>query len=184
MKCGTGTRQQINSLLCLQKLTDAEAAAAAARHAKQGAASWWLQDVSMRLLPGQLVAVVGRVGAGKSSLLAALLGEMERSRCVLRPISVKIRFFWKSTLKQCCNVLEKLQTPLKYYKLQPHIQAFFLAYSRGRIALGGRMAYVAQQAWILNDTLENNVLFGQPWDEARWNAVVEVPPFLDGLAEN
>ena len=28
--------------------------------------------------PGQLVAVVGQVGAGKSSLIQALLGEMEK----------------------------------------------------------------------------------------------------------
>lgn len=42
------------------------------------------------------------------------------------------------------------------------------------MALGGPMAYVAQQAWILNDTLINNVLFGQPFDEARWDMVVKV----------
>lgn len=103
-----------------QKLTEAEAT----REAKEGAASWWLHDVNATLRPGQLAAVVGRVGSGKSSLISALLGEMERSR--------------------------------------------------GRVALGGRMAYVAQQAWILNDTLKNNVLFGQPFDEARWDMVVAV----------
>ena len=35
-----------------------------------------LRDVTLRLEQGELVAVVGLVGAGKSSLLAALLGEM------------------------------------------------------------------------------------------------------------
>lgn len=50
--------------------------------------------------------------------------------------------------------------------------------SKGRVALGGRLAYVAQQAWILNDTLINNVLFGQPFDEDRWNTVVKVCPEL------
>ena len=30
------------------------------------------------------------------------------------------------------------------------------------------------QAWILNDTVVNNILFGQPFDEAKWNHVVEV----------
>ena len=41
-----------------------------------------LHDVMHRLnlsvKPGQLVAVVGQVGAGKSSLIQALLGEMEK----------------------------------------------------------------------------------------------------------
>lgn len=53
-------------------------AEAAEKEAKQGAASWWLHDVNVAVQPGQLVAVVGRVGSGKSSLVAALLGEVRR----------------------------------------------------------------------------------------------------------
>jgi len=37
-----------------------------------------LSDIDMDVTPGSLVAVVGTVGAGKSSLVAALLGEMEK----------------------------------------------------------------------------------------------------------
>uniref|UniRef100_A0A8C9YK81 ABC-type glutathione-S-conjugate transporter n=1 Tax=Sander lucioperca TaxID=283035 RepID=A0A8C9YK81_SANLU len=37
-----------------------------------------LQRISMKVKTGSLVAVVGHVGSGKSSLLAAMLGEMER----------------------------------------------------------------------------------------------------------
>ncbi|KAI6224767.1 Mrp-4 [Aphelenchoides besseyi] len=36
-----------------------------------------ISDINLNILRGQLIAVVGRVGAGKSSLLQALLGEME-----------------------------------------------------------------------------------------------------------
>jgi len=89
---------------------------------REALASWWLRDVNLQLEPGQLVAVVGRVGSGKSSLISALLGEME------------------------C--------------------------STGRIAIGGRMAYVAQQAWILNETLQENILFGRDFDPAKWKTVV------------
>jgi ABC-type hemin transport system ATPase subunit len=37
-----------------------------------------LYSVNLHVKPGQLVAVVGQVGAGKSSLIQALLGEMEK----------------------------------------------------------------------------------------------------------
>lgn len=38
-----------------------------------------LKDVNLEVLEGQLLMVVGEVGAGKSSILQALLGEMEVS---------------------------------------------------------------------------------------------------------
>ena len=35
-------------------------------------------SLNLHIKPGQLVAVVGQVGAGKSSLISALLGEVEK----------------------------------------------------------------------------------------------------------
>ncbi|XP_053420205.1 ATP-binding cassette sub-family C member 5 isoform X2 [Nycticebus coucang] len=37
----------------------------------------------------------------------------------------------------------------------------------GSIAISGTFAYVAQQAWILNATLRDNILFGKEFDEER-----------------
>ena len=37
-----------------------------------------LKNISFEIKKNKLVAVVGRVGSGKSSLLSALLGEMEK----------------------------------------------------------------------------------------------------------
>nr|XP_015100143.2 canalicular multispecific organic anion transporter 1 isoform X2 [Vicugna pacos] len=36
-----------------------------------------IRDVNLDIMPGQLVAIVGTVGSGKSSLMSAMLGEME-----------------------------------------------------------------------------------------------------------
>ncbi|XP_039343186.1 multidrug resistance-associated protein 5 isoform X5 [Mauremys reevesii] len=42
----------------------------------------------------------------------------------------------------------------------------------GSIAVHGNFAYVAQQAWILNATLRDNILFGKEFDEERYNTVL------------
>jgi ATP-binding cassette subfamily C (CFTR/MRP) protein 5 len=64
------------------------------------------------------VAVCGAVGAGKSSLLSAILGHMKTSR--------------------------------------------------GRVSVDGSFAYVSQQAWIMNSSLRDNILFGEAFDPKRY----------------
>lgn len=71
---------------------------------------------------GQLTAIVGPVGSGKSSLLSGLIGDMPTT---------------------------------------------------GSVSLGGRIGYCAQEAWIQNATIRDNILFGQPWDEDRYWRVIE-----------
>ncbi|KAM3606183.1 uncharacterized protein V6R79_012047 [Siganus canaliculatus] len=82
-----------------------------------------LKDMSLDIKPGQLVAVVGAVGSGKSSLMSALLGEMYRAK--------------------------------------------------GFINIQGSLAYVPQQAWIQNATLRDNILFGSPLEEKRFQEVID-----------
>lgn len=85
--------------------------------------AWELKDVDLSVSPGELVCVVGRVGSGKSSLVQAVLGEME--------------------------------------------------VSKGTVAVGGSVAYAAQQAWIINATVMDNVTFGNEHDEALWEYCVD-----------
>ncbi|XP_014222079.1 multidrug resistance-associated protein 1 isoform X4 [Trichogramma pretiosum] len=82
-----------------------------------------LQNINLKVKQGQLVAIVGTVGSGKSSLISALLGEMDK-------IS-------------------------------------------GRVNTKGSIAYVSQQAWIQNATLQDNILFGKPLDKALYHRVIE-----------
>lgn len=42
-------------------------------------ASWRLEDIDLTITHGRLVALVGSVGSGKSSILSALLGEMKKN---------------------------------------------------------------------------------------------------------
>lgn len=42
----------------------------------------------------------------------------------------------------------------------------------GRVNTVGKIAYVSQQAWIQNATLQDNILFGRPMDRKRYNEVI------------
>lgn len=40
--------------------------------------------------------------------------------------------------------------------------------TKGHLGVDGDLAYVAQQAWIFNATLRENVLFGMEYDEEKY----------------
>ncbi|NXX50089.1 MRP6 protein, partial [Tricholaema leucomelas] len=82
-----------------------------------------LRRIDLTVPKGSLLAVVGQVGAGKSSLLAALLGELEKTD--------------------------------------------------GCITIKDTTAYVPQQAWIQNASVEDNILFGKEMDETWFNRVLD-----------
>lgn len=48
----------------------------------------------------------------------------------------------------------------------------------GVVKIFGDIAYVPQQAWIVNATLKDNILFGQPFDQEKYDRIV----FASGLA--
>ncbi len=80
---------------------------------------------------------------GKSSLLAAILGEMWESGLEDKEAPGAVAGGWNVEKPSRC------------------------------VTVCGRLAYVPQQAWILNATVRENILFGLPYDAARFNAVME-----------
>ncbi|XP_064218526.1 multidrug resistance-associated protein 1 isoform X3 [Aotus nancymaae] len=90
-----------------------------------------LNGITFSIPEGALVAVVGQVGCGKSSLLSALLAEMEKVE--------------------------------------------------GHVAIKGSLAYVPQQAWIQNDSLRENILFGCQLEERYYKSVIQACALLPDL---
>ncbi|XP_064317887.1 multidrug resistance-associated protein 1 isoform X6 [Phalacrocorax carbo] len=90
-----------------------------------------LNSISFTVPEGSLVAVVGQVGCGKSSLLSALLGEMDKKE--------------------------------------------------GYVVVKGSVAYVPQQAWVQNATLEDNIIFGREMNESRYERVIEACALLPDI---
>ncbi|KAM9850214.1 ATP-binding cassette sub-family C member 5 [Aulostomus maculatus] len=53
----------------------------------------------------------------------------------------------------------------------------------GNVAASGGFAFVSQQAWILNDSLKENILFGNEYEQDKYYAVLEACCLLPDLAE-
>ncbi|RLN59762.1 hypothetical protein BBJ29_006823 [Phytophthora kernoviae] len=81
-----------------------------------------LTDINLTLKSGTVTVVVGPVGSGKSSLINAILGEMQQLR--------------------------------------------------GTRVVRGDIAYASQQAWIQNQTVRDNILFGEPFDAKHYQSVI------------
>ena len=115
-------------------------------------------SLDIQVPKGALVAVVGPVGCGKSSLLSALLGEMEKLE---GKVYMKVR---------------GAGTPGKGSLARPWANPE-VTFSFGQ----GSVAYVPQQAWIQNCTLQENVLFGQALDPKRYRQALEACALLADL---
>uniref|UniRef100_A0A8C1S981 ATP-binding cassette, sub-family C (CFTR/MRP), member 9 n=1 Tax=Cyprinus carpio TaxID=7962 RepID=A0A8C1S981_CYPCA len=107
-----------------------------------------LTDINIRIPTGQLTMIVGQVGCGKSSLLLAMLGEMQT-------ISGKV-----------------------YWSKLPDYEIFFdgsIRYFTGGLHIKNRysVAYAAQKSWLLNATVEENITFGSPFNKQRYKAVID-----------
>ncbi|KAJ2462196.1 hypothetical protein GGI03_004628, partial [Coemansia sp. RSA 2337] len=81
-----------------------------------------LKQVTLNATSGELVAVVGKTGSGKTSLLLAMCRELEMTK------------------------------------------------GSGKIV--GRIGYMEQSPWIMNDTMRANILFGRDFDEEYYWKVI------------
>lgn len=53
----------------------------------------------------------------------------------------------------------------------------------GNVAVSGGFAYVSQQAWILNHSLKENILFGNDFEPQKYNNILEACCLLPDLSE-
>jgi ABC-type bacteriocin/lantibiotic exporter with double-glycine peptidase domain len=53
----------------------------------------------------------------------------------------------------------------------------------GDLSVNGKVAYVSQQAWLTNDTVKNNILFGLPYDEKRYMRTIAACQLTSDLAQ-
>ncbi|XP_071358343.1 ATP-binding cassette sub-family C member 9 isoform X4 [Trachinotus anak] len=112
-----------------------------------------LSDINIRIPTGQLTMIVGQVGCGKSSLLLAMLGEMQ---------TIDGRVYW-SNLPDCEMIHEGNISWSETEESDEDIR------SKNRYSV----AYAAQKSWLLNATVEENITFGSPFSKQRYKAVID-----------
>ncbi|XP_016091646.1 ATP-binding cassette sub-family C member 8-like [Sinocyclocheilus grahami] len=120
-----------------------------------------LSNVNIKIPFGQLTMIVGQVGCGKSSLLLAALGEMQK-------ISGTVKWNRLPTLDAEGN-----ESPTD-------------AAADGDIRKRGAVAYASQKPWLLNTTLAENITFEMPLIKQRYRAVIEacsLQPDIDILPQ-
>ncbi|XP_019898354.1 ATP-binding cassette sub-family C member 9 isoform X5 [Esox lucius] len=111
-----------------------------------------LADINVCIPTGQLTMIVGQVGCGKSSLLLAMLGEMQ---------SISGKVCW-SKLPEC----EMLHEANSCVEMDLSLEE---TRSKNRYSV----AYATQKSWLLNATVEENITFGSPFNKQRYKTVID-----------
>ncbi|GJP49406.1 hypothetical protein CLOM_g8620 [Closterium sp. NIES-68] len=102
-----------------------------------------LHNIWLDVPEGAVVAIVGKVGSGKSSLLAAILGEMQ-------PVTVHAM--------PCTHT---------------HGAGHGKACAHGTYRSPRSAAVLQQEPWVFSGSIRENVLFGAAWDPTRYQQVLQ-----------
>lgn len=92
-----------------------------------------LEGINFTACKGELSCLVGRVGAGKSSFLQSILGDLHKVE--------------------------------------------------GEVEVRGSVAYVAQQPWVMNASVKENILFGHRWDSVFYEKTVKACALTEDFAQ-
>ena len=109
-----------------------------------------LKNISLQIMKGELIWVVGEVGAGKSSLISSIIGELlYLDNDTFNKYSMQSIDSWsKEVLNSVSNSHKNI------------------------IRLNGSVSLVQQSPWIQNMTIRDNILFGLPFDKQKYKRVV------------
>lgn len=116
--------------------------------------SFTLSDLNLEFPQGELSLICGRLGSGKTLLLLGLLGEAD-----------------------------VLAGQITCPRSGPGaIDDFGKKIHPDEWVVPGRTAYCPQQAWLQNDTIRGNILFGCEYVEDRYRRVIEACNLVSDLA--
>ncbi|KAL4462574.1 hypothetical protein ABPG74_000404 [Tetrahymena malaccensis] len=97
-----------------------------------------LKNLNLNVKQGEFLVIYGELGSGKSSILQAILGEME--------------------VQGGENSFKKM------------------------VSVNGSISLCTQEPWILQDTVKENIIFGQSYDSSRYKQVLQVCSLDEDIA--
>ncbi len=115
-----------------------------------------LKGVDLNIKHGEFVCVIGDVGSGKSSLLSSIIGDLLFSD----EEQIEEKGEWPLDDK----IIEEIKSESKKKFNQEDAP----------IALFGDLAYVQQNPWIQNKTIRDNILFGKPFEEEKYEETIRI----------
>ena len=114
-----------------------------------------LAGVNVSVGPGEVVAVVGSVGSGKTALIKGLLGE-------LNPVPSPIMGELLDRNHQRAEGTDSPGSSLSSNQIN----------QRPVVTMRGEVAYCSQEAWLPKGSIRDAIVFGREYDEAKYLSAV------------
>jgi hypothetical protein len=142
-------------------------------------AEFTLSDLNLNFPHGELSLICGRLGVLITSHSEADGQVPERHSCfsvyLAKPMFSPVR----------SSALGRLRTPwtisIKRLQLKTGSSRTCVV-SRASFTSPDISAYVPQQAWLQNATIKDNIVFSSPWDEERYERVLDACSLRSDLA--
>jgi len=130
-----------------------------------------LSGIDLHVRHGEFIAIIGDVGAGKSSFISSLIGD------TLYVDHETLQLFRDHKIMEAKSEAEK-ETAMKFnqeiYDKFEQCRQRNVGFSQHKVHLEGSVSLVEQTPWILNETLRSNILFGETLHEERYNETIEL----------
>ena len=130
-----------------------------------------LKNFKLEIGKGEFVAIVGQIRSGKSSVLSSIIGDM---------LYINQETIHEFKNNQIFKPTDNEDSDTKAYMLSLNQKNYenFTELRKNQdpaavVHISGSISYVQQTPWILNQTVKDNILFGEKEDKARYNKTVK-----------